>query len=495
MAMASWSGLDGRRGGGERGSRDAGRHAWSWSADDGVDLVHPGRSDPDACAADPVLPSAAWTSTCWSTRSLRSTIRDFMEEVAGSHIHRTRARDSVSTLRSGPGRREWLAGDPGGGGRTAAPAGTWPMPLLSRRSAGSGVAAGHHRCRCLHLARLLSVDYSRDGPAEGALPPPASGAVIGAYGLTEPGAGSDAGGTRQARRADRDTWVLDGGKRFITNAGQALGPHCHAVTGTTDKGDPPRSVPSSSRLTPRGLHSGWRTSLASTHQRRANRPSSGRGSGQRTSSARQGKGFRIFPEGPRRGPTSIAAMALGIAQACCGVQGAPTSSAVRSARSRGSPSSRSLTWPPSWRPRGHSSTGGARPRTRAATTPSLAPRPSCSAGEQLRLGAGDGVVAALVLQPGRPVDECPRGLQLGGHVGDHEGDPLERADRPAELLALLAVRRGRLVGTLGDPEGHRGDRDSAPVEDLQEGPEPFALLAEEVLCRDPRPLEDQLARR
>jgi alkylation response protein AidB-like acyl-CoA dehydrogenase len=49
----------------------------------------------------------------------------------------------------------------------------------------------------------------------------ASGRVIGAYGLTEPGAGSDAGGTRTTARRDGDVWVLDGAKRFITNAGQA----------------------------------------------------------------------------------------------------------------------------------------------------------------------------------------------------------------------------------------------------------------------------------
>ncbi len=57
------------------------------------------------------------------------------------------------------------------------------------------------------------------------LVPMAEGRDLGAYGLTEPGAGSDAGGTRTTARLeggpDDGTWVLDGAKRFITNAGQA----------------------------------------------------------------------------------------------------------------------------------------------------------------------------------------------------------------------------------------------------------------------------------
>jgi butyryl-CoA dehydrogenase len=53
------------------------------------------------------------------------------------------------------------------------------------------------------------------------LRPLASGQLIGAYGLTEPGAGSDSRGTRTRASRDGNCWVLDGGKRFITNAGVA----------------------------------------------------------------------------------------------------------------------------------------------------------------------------------------------------------------------------------------------------------------------------------
>jgi alkylation response protein AidB-like acyl-CoA dehydrogenase len=49
----------------------------------------------------------------------------------------------------------------------------------------------------------------------------ASGEVIGGFGLTEPGSGSDAGSLRTTARRDGDSWVLDGEKAWITNAGYA----------------------------------------------------------------------------------------------------------------------------------------------------------------------------------------------------------------------------------------------------------------------------------
>ncbi|MBW3613388.1 MAG: acyl-CoA dehydrogenase family protein [Chloroflexi bacterium] len=71
-----------------------------------------------------------------------------------------------------------------------------------------------------------------DEQKERYLRPMASGQVIGAYGLTEPGAGSDSRGTRTRARRDGDGWILDGGKRFITNAGVA---GTYIVTAVTDR--------------------------------------------------------------------------------------------------------------------------------------------------------------------------------------------------------------------------------------------------------------------
>ena len=51
------------------------------------------------------------------------------------------------------------------------------------------------------------------------LPRLCSGEVLGAFGLTEPGGGSDAGATLTTARLDGDEWVINGTKAFITNSG------------------------------------------------------------------------------------------------------------------------------------------------------------------------------------------------------------------------------------------------------------------------------------
>ena len=92
-------------------------------------------------------------------------------------------------------------------------------------------------------------------------------------------------------------------------------------------------------------------------------------------------------------------------------------------------------------------------------------------------------------------DERPGRFDLGRHVGDHERHALERADRPAELLARLGVRDARIERGLGQPDGQGTDRDPPAVEDLEEGPEAVALLAQHVRGRDAGALEAKLAGR
>ena len=67
----------------------------------------------------------------------------------------------------------------------------------------------------------------------------ASGNVLGAYGLTEPNAGSDAGGTETTAVKKGDKWVLNGNKIFITNANYA---EVFIATAVTEKGIGTRGI-------------------------------------------------------------------------------------------------------------------------------------------------------------------------------------------------------------------------------------------------------------
>lgn len=68
------------------------------------------------------------------------------------------------------------------------------------------------------------------------LTPMAEGKALGAFGLTEPNAGSDAGGTKTAAVSDGDDYIINGEKCFITNASYAKTIIVTAVTGKNDRG-------------------------------------------------------------------------------------------------------------------------------------------------------------------------------------------------------------------------------------------------------------------
>jgi short/branched chain acyl-CoA dehydrogenase len=72
------------------------------------------------------------------------------------------------------------------------------------------------------------------------LPRLCAGEILGAFGLTEPEAGSDAGNVKTRARLDGGEWVIDGAKQFITNAGTEIsGVVCiTAVTGADAAGRP-----------------------------------------------------------------------------------------------------------------------------------------------------------------------------------------------------------------------------------------------------------------
>lgn len=99
---------------------------------------------------------------------------------------------------------------------------------LARVCASTSLSvAAHTSLVCLPLTNFGSVAQK-----EKYLPQLATGQWLGAYGLTEPNAGSDAGGTQTTAVLNSDNWVLNGNKIFITNANVA---QVYIATAVTDK--------------------------------------------------------------------------------------------------------------------------------------------------------------------------------------------------------------------------------------------------------------------
>ncbi|EEL48341.1 MULTISPECIES: acyl-CoA dehydrogenase AcdA [Bacillus cereus group] len=88
---------------------------------------------------------------------------------------------------------------------------------LSRVCASTGVTLSAHTS----LAGWPLFKFGTEEQKQKFLRPMAEGKKIGAYGLTEPGSGSDAGGMRTTAKRDGDHYILNGSKIFITNGGIA----------------------------------------------------------------------------------------------------------------------------------------------------------------------------------------------------------------------------------------------------------------------------------
>jgi alkylation response protein AidB-like acyl-CoA dehydrogenase len=102
---------------------------------------------------------------------------------------------------------------------------------LSRVCASTGVTLSAHTS----LAGWPIYKFGTEEQKQKYLKPMALGEKIGAYGLTEPGSGSDAGGMRTNARLEGDHYVLNGAKIFITNGGIADIYIVFAVTDPTSK--------------------------------------------------------------------------------------------------------------------------------------------------------------------------------------------------------------------------------------------------------------------
>jgi alkylation response protein AidB-like acyl-CoA dehydrogenase len=86
---------------------------------------------------------------------------------------------------------------------------------LSRADAGVGVTVAVHTS----AVTLPILGFGTDEQRSRFVPPLARGEAIGAFALTEPDAGSDAGALRTAAAANGDGWTITGSKQWITNGG------------------------------------------------------------------------------------------------------------------------------------------------------------------------------------------------------------------------------------------------------------------------------------
>jgi alkylation response protein AidB-like acyl-CoA dehydrogenase len=246
---------------------------------------------------------------------LRDTVRDFMvTEVAPVVEEHERERKFPTEIVRRIGELGWLGipipEDEGGAGLDTL-AYAIAVEEIGRVWGSLGLIVAAHTslgCGPLHLAGSPEQKSTY-------LVPMASGTVLGAYGLTEPGAGSDAGGTRTTAKRDGDAWVLDGAKRFITNAGHAGTYVVTARTGTTDRGDGAISafiVPGDTQ----GFSVGRLEDKLGLH---ASATGELRFEGARIPLANllgeEGEGFRMFLKILDGGRISIGALAVGLAQA------------------------------------------------------------------------------------------------------------------------------------------------------------------------------------
>ncbi len=150
------------------------------------------------------------------------------------------------------------------------------------------------------------------------LPDLVAGRTLAAFGLTEPDAGSDAGATRTKARLDGDEWVVDGAKAFITNSGTDLTSvvTVTARTGEREDGRPELSailVPSGTpgfTVEPPYRKLGWHASDTHGLSFEGTRVPADHLLGER------GRGFSQFLATLDDGRIAIAALAVGLAQAC-----------------------------------------------------------------------------------------------------------------------------------------------------------------------------------
>jgi alkylation response protein AidB-like acyl-CoA dehydrogenase len=154
--------------------------------------------------------------------------------------------------------------------------------------------------------------FGDDDQRERWLPDLVAGRRIGAFGLTEPDGGSDAGATRTRARLEGGEWVIDGSKAFITNSGTSI-TSIVTVTARTEAGISAFVVPAGTPgliVEPPYHKLGWHAS--DTHGLTLD----GCRVPEHHLLGQPGQGFRNFLSILDDGRIAISALAIGCARAC-----------------------------------------------------------------------------------------------------------------------------------------------------------------------------------
>jgi alkylation response protein AidB-like acyl-CoA dehydrogenase len=153
------------------------------------------------------------------TRLLQATVREFAEaEVASAAAELDRTKSFPYEIVAKMAALGWMGipfpDDVGGAGGTTL---QYAIAVEELTRVDSSVAIT--LCAHTSLGTQPIYLYGSDAQKQEWLPRLCSGRMLGAFGLTEPEAGSDAGNTRTRAELDDGHWVINGAKQFITNAG------------------------------------------------------------------------------------------------------------------------------------------------------------------------------------------------------------------------------------------------------------------------------------
>jgi short-chain 2-methylacyl-CoA dehydrogenase len=166
------------------------------------------------------------------TRLLQSTVRDFArQEVAPAAEELDRTKAFPYEIVAKMGELGWMGipfpEEVGGAGGTTL---QYAIAVEELTRIDSSVAI----TLCAHTSLGTQPIYlfGSDEQKQRYMPELTAGRKLGAFGLTEPEAGSDAGNVRTRAAFDGGEWVIDGAKQFITNAGTDISGHV-AITART----------------------------------------------------------------------------------------------------------------------------------------------------------------------------------------------------------------------------------------------------------------------